>query len=182
MRLTLAMLGWASGALLLAQLAPAAASAQTVDPGERTANDLQPPAEVMDAVGIKPGMVIGEIGAGRGRYTIFLAKRVGEAGKIYANDIDATALAYLRERCQRDGIDHFEGRTYPGWQHHLVISAVAYAFLQQERMRPPVDPALTFPAIRAIVQEVFTGLLFASRPRYLEWMHQAKQRLEQLRI
>jgi SRSO17 transposase len=80
------------------------------------------------------------------------------------------------------GLDHFEGRTYPGWQHHLVISAVAYAFLQKERMRPPVDPALTFPAIRAIVQEVFTGLLFASRPRYLEWMHRAKQRLEQLRI
>jgi len=111
-----------------------------------------------------------------------LAKRVGEAGRIYANDIDATALAYLRERCQRDGIDHFEGRTYPGWRHHLVISAVTYAFLQQERMRPSVDPALTFPAILAIVQEVFTGLLFASRPRYLEWMHQAKQRLEQLRI
>ena len=26
------------------------------------------------------------------------------------------------------GLDHFEGRTYPGWQHHMVISAVAYAF------------------------------------------------------
>ena len=34
------------------------------------------------------------------------------------------------------GLDHFEGRTYPGWQHHMVISAVAYAFIQRERMRP----------------------------------------------
>jgi SRSO17 transposase len=24
------------------------------------------------------------------------------------------------------GLDHFEGRSYPGWQHHMVISAVAY--------------------------------------------------------
>ena len=34
------------------------------------------------------------------------------------------------------GLDHFEGRSYPGWQHHVVLSAVAYAFLQRERMRP----------------------------------------------
>ena len=25
------------------------------------------------------------------------------------------------------GLDHFEGRTYPGWHHHVVVSAVAYA-------------------------------------------------------
>jgi len=79
------------------------------------------------------------------------------------------------------GLDHFEGRTYPGWQHHMVISAVAYAFLQKERMRGPVDAALTFPALRAIVQEIFTGLLFASRPRYLTWL-QAAQGKYQLRI
>jgi ubiquinone/menaquinone biosynthesis C-methylase UbiE len=108
MKLTLPTLAWGAAALLLAQLAPAAASAQTVDPREKTANDLQPPAKVMDAVGIKPGMVIGEVGAGRGRYTIFLAKRVGDTGKIYANDINASALAYLRERCERDGITNVE--------------------------------------------------------------------------
>lgn len=79
------------------------------------------------------------------------------------------------------GLDHFEGRTYPGWQHHMVISAVAYAFLQKERMRGPVDAALTFPALRAIVQEIFTGLLFASRPRYLTWLQTAQAKY-QLRI
>ena len=31
------------------------------------------------------------------------------------------------------GFDHFEGRSYPGWQHHVVLTAVAYAFLQRER-------------------------------------------------
>jgi tRNA A58 N-methylase Trm61 len=42
----------------------------------------------MDAVGIKPGMVIGEVGAGRGRYTVFLATRMGDTGMIFANEID----------------------------------------------------------------------------------------------
>src|SRR5437868_5772565 len=51
------------------------------------------------------------------------------------------------------GLDHFEGRTYPGWQHHVVISAVAFAFLQTERRRPRAGLRLTFPQARAFVQE-----------------------------
>ena len=62
------------------------------------------------------------------------------------------------------GFDHFEGRSYPGWQHHVVLSAVAYAFLQRKRTRRGVEPPLTFPGIRAIVQEIFTALLFARQP------------------
>jgi SRSO17 transposase len=80
------------------------------------------------------------------------------------------------------GLDHFEGRSYPGWQHHMVISAVAYAFLQTERMRPRDGPRLTFPQARAFVQEIFTGLLFISRPQYMRWMREAEQRFHQLRI
>jgi hypothetical protein len=35
--------------------------------------------------------------------------------------------------------------------------------------------------VRAIVQEIFTALLFAAKPRYMHWMNQAKREL-QLRI
>ena len=80
------------------------------------------------------------------------------------------------------GLDHFEGRTYPGWQHHMVLSAVAYTFLQTKRRRPRPGPRLTFPAVHAIVQEIFTGLLFISRPRYMAWMKEAEHRFHQLRI
>jgi len=78
------------------------------------------------------------------------------------------------------GLDHFEGRTYPGWQHHVVLTAVAHAYIQRERMRRGAA-GLTFPAVRAIVQEIFTALLFAAKPRYMHWMEQAKHEL-QLRI
>lgn len=73
------------------------------------------------------------------------------------------------------GLDHFEGRTYAGWTHHVVVSAVAYAFLQQERM--VAVSALTFEAVHTMVMEVFVGLLFASRPRYAAWMAKARQLL-----
>lgn len=78
------------------------------------------------------------------------------------------------------GLDHFEGRTWPGWQHHAVLTAVAHAYIQRERMRRGAA-GLTFPAVRAIVQEIFTALLFAAKPRYMHWMEQAKRNL-QLRI
>jgi SRSO17 transposase len=73
------------------------------------------------------------------------------------------------------GLDHFEGRRYAGWHHHVVLSALAYAFLQTERWRRRTGPALTFPQIRAIAQEIFTGLLFITRDRYWTWLQHGRQ-------
>jgi SRSO17 transposase len=78
------------------------------------------------------------------------------------------------------GLDHFEGRSYPGWHHHVVLTAVAHAYIQHERMRRG-SAGLTFPAVCAIVQEIFTALLFAAKPRNMHWMEEAKRNL-QLRI
>ena len=52
---------------------------------EEQNNIIQPPEEVMNTIGVKEGMVIGEFGAGYGRYTLHLATRVGKNGFIYAN-------------------------------------------------------------------------------------------------
>jgi ubiquinone/menaquinone biosynthesis C-methylase UbiE len=85
------------------------ATVQRVESWEKKiADERQPPEKVMDAIGLKPGMVIGEVGAGRGRYTVHLARRVGEAGRVYANDISEDALDFLRFRCRRDNITNIE--------------------------------------------------------------------------
>jgi ubiquinone/menaquinone biosynthesis C-methylase UbiE len=75
---------------------------------EARLNRLQPPDKVMDAIGVTPGMHIAEIGAGRGRYVVQFAVRVGENGKVYAEDIDAAALRYLDKRCERWGLKNVE--------------------------------------------------------------------------
>lgn len=54
-------------------------------------------------------------------------------------------LAKLRFRIEQDyrelkdalGLDHFEGRTYTGWNHHVTLVSVAHAFLTLERRRHP---------------------------------------------
>jgi SRSO17 transposase len=53
-------------------------------------------------------------------------------------------LAKLRWRIEHDyrelkhalGVDHFEGRSYRGWHHHVTCVSVAHAFLTLERRRP----------------------------------------------
>lgn len=75
---------------------------------EARLNGLQPPDQVMDAIGIKPGMAVAEIGAGHGRYVVQIAVRVGETGKVYAEDIDAASLRHLEKRCEKWGLGHVE--------------------------------------------------------------------------
>lgn len=54
-------------------------------------------------------------------------------------------LAKLRWRIEHDyrelkdalGLDHFEGRTHRGWNHHVTLVSVAHGFLTLERRRRP---------------------------------------------
>jgi SAM-dependent methyltransferase len=71
---------------------------------EARLNRLLPPEEIIDAVGVTQGMVMAEIGAGRGRFAVHLAVRVGETGKVYAEDIDANAIRHLENRCEKWGL------------------------------------------------------------------------------
>ena len=91
---------------------------------------------------------------------------------VVAADVPPRRLQ--RQRAQ--GLDHFEGRSDPEWQHHVVLTAVACAYIQRERMRTQRGARLTFPAARAIGQEFFTALLFAAKPRCIYWMDQTKQK------
>jgi ubiquinone/menaquinone biosynthesis C-methylase UbiE len=63
----------------------------------------QQPAKVMNVLGIKPGMIIGEPGAGKGYFTFKLARQVGPQGIIYANDIDDDKLDTLKDRIRKEG-------------------------------------------------------------------------------
>ena len=75
---------------------------------ELVANLDNSPEEVMNAVGVKQGMIIGDIGAGIGRYTIPLAYRVGSSGKVYAVEINRDRLDFIRYRCKRNNIQNVE--------------------------------------------------------------------------
>jgi len=64
------------------------------------------------------------------------------------------------------GLDHFEGRSYRGWTHHVVLTAVAFTFLQLERGRAELTPRPTLPVVRRWVREIM-GLLYVLHNRTL---------------
>ena len=60
--------------------------------------------EVIKALGLKPGMVIADIGAGSGAYTIPFAKAVAPSGKAFAVDIWPELLTYIKGKAAKEGI------------------------------------------------------------------------------
>ncbi|MGM0466961.1 MAG: class I SAM-dependent methyltransferase, partial [Acidobacteriota bacterium] len=79
-----------------------------INEDEARLNRLMPPDKVLEIVGVSPGMTVAEIGAGKGRYIVHLAVRVGKAGKVFAEDIDASALEFLENRCKRWDLENVE--------------------------------------------------------------------------
>jgi SRSO17 transposase len=67
------------------------------------------------------------------------------------------------------GLDHFEGRSLMGWHRHVVLTALAYTWLQQERRRG-LPRAPTLPMVRAVIQEILTAHFLVTTPGYLERM------------
>ena len=70
------------------------------------------------------------------------------------------------------GLDHFEGRTWTGWHHHVTMVALTHAFLMTvrgegvERRRLPTLPRvrkwiraqMEFPMVTVISDSADTGL------------------------
>src|SRR5215471_17611690 len=62
--------------------------------------------QVMNFLGVGPGMTVADPGAGAGYYTVRLAKRVGPAGRVLAEDVVPAYLAKLQERVSREHLDN----------------------------------------------------------------------------
>jgi SRSO17 transposase len=63
--------------------------------------------------------------------------------------VELVRLARSRWRVEQDyrelkgalGLDHFEGRSWAGWHHHVTLVSVAHGFLTLERLRHPKPAA-----------------------------------------
>ena len=63
--------------------------------------------------------------------------------------VELVRLGKLRWRVEQDyrelkgalGLDHFEGRSWTGWHHHVSLVSVAHGFLTLERLRRPKQVA-----------------------------------------
>jgi len=112
--------------LLLSLLVPATLPAQTVHPltGRRIAPAMAPagadwldraerekeeqPEAALDAIGIQPGMVVADVGAGTGYISVKVAHRVGPSGKVYAEDVQPEMLDHVRDNATDAHLSNIE--------------------------------------------------------------------------
>jgi SRSO17 transposase len=119
------------------------------------------------AIRVRPAKSRGE------RWLLCERSLIDDERKYYLLNLDATATLrelvtlarsrwpieqQYRELKDELGIDHFEGRSYRGWTHHIVLTAIAFTFLQLERMRSDDEPRPTLPHVRFWVREIMALL------------------------
>ena len=59
---------------------------------------------VMDVLGIKPGSIVADVGAGSGWFTVRAAKRVGSDGLVYAVEINSDYLKHIDKRSKEENL------------------------------------------------------------------------------
>jgi precorrin-6B methylase 2 len=81
---------------------------QAADWLERPERELEEkPDQMIESLGLKPGNVVADIGAGTGYITWRMAKKIGPDGKVYAVEIQQEMLDLLSENMKKRGVTNF---------------------------------------------------------------------------
>jgi ubiquinone/menaquinone biosynthesis C-methylase UbiE len=65
-------------------------------------------ARLVEVLDVDPGETFADVGAGDGRYSIALARTVGERGRIYATEVDPDDLKKMEDRVEREKLSNVE--------------------------------------------------------------------------
>ncbi|HEY0872573.1 MAG TPA: class I SAM-dependent methyltransferase [Vicinamibacterales bacterium] len=57
-------------------------------------------------IGVKPGMNVGEVGAGSGSFSRYVAEKVGPDGHVYANELEPRMVEYMKAQAVKDGLQN----------------------------------------------------------------------------
>ena len=67
-------------------------------------DEYQQPDKVIATLGLKPGMVVADVGAGSGYFTRRLAQAVGNTGQVIVIDVEQKMLDYNKQELEKLGI------------------------------------------------------------------------------
>jgi len=88
-------------ALTAVALGPVFAQQTGLTPAMTATAEVEVP-QLVELLALKPGMTVADVGAGFGAWTARFSQVLGPSGRVYANDVGAQQLAFLRERVQRE--------------------------------------------------------------------------------
>jgi len=68
--------------------------------------EWQDPEKIFSSIGLSAGMTFVDVGCGEGYFALPAARKVGRGGKVYAVDINAEAVAHLKEQAENEGFSN----------------------------------------------------------------------------
>jgi precorrin-6B methylase 2 len=73
--------------------------------GQLKAAEIEVP-KLVELLELKPGMTVGDVGAGFGAWTMRFSRWTGPGGRVYATDIGGPQLSSLRESVKREQLNN----------------------------------------------------------------------------
>ncbi len=90
---------------------------------------VQPPAQVVAWAKIQPGMHVLELGPGPGTFTLEIAGRVGDGGRVTAVDISPAMIARLEAKIEQAGAPNVTARVASAYELPLPDASADRAFM-----------------------------------------------------
>jgi FkbM family methyltransferase len=160
--MTLRRLGWPAAMLVALAVAIPAAAQNTPSRthGEDRREQWQKVDHIFKEMGVRPGAVVADIGAGDGFFTVRLSRAVGPDGRVHAVDVASDALRRLRTRIgdeQLSNVEVVEGafddpKLAPGSIDAALIVNAYHEMNQHQAMLTKIRAALK-PGGRLVIVE-----------------------------
>ena len=113
---------------------------------------------VMDTLGIVPGKRVADIGAGSGFFTVLAARRVGDKGTVYAEDINPEAIQYIDARLKKEDLHNV--KTVRGKPDNPLLPAPVDAVLLLKTYHEIAQPVVLFRNLRhSLAQDAKVGVI-----------------------
>ncbi len=90
---------------------------------------VQLPAQVVEWAKIEPGMHVLELGPGPGTFTLEIAGRVGDGGRVTAVDISPAMIARLEAKIEKAGASNVTARVAQAYELPLPEASADRAFM-----------------------------------------------------
>ncbi len=111
-------------------------------------------------LGLKKSMIVCDMGCGNGFHSLPMAKLVGEKGAVYGVDIQPEMLKFLRDRCEKEGVENIvpvlgsvHNPRLPKNSFDLILMVDVYhEFSHPEQMLAAMRAALKPKGVIALVE------------------------------
>lgn len=113
---------------------------------------------VMDALSISPGKRVADIGAGSGFFSVLAARRVGNSGIVYAEDINPESSQYINARVKKEGLHNV--KTVLGKPNDALLPTPVDAVLLLKTYHEVAEPVVLFRNLRhSLAKDAKVGVI-----------------------